>query len=144
LLFTFDDYQTFHKKLQQELGDDILGQTLLDRPEQRLVFVGLRSLANAKAIQAAGGLIVAFDCPIEIRFARVDHSGLKYHKTFNDFQKAEEDVVYSPDGYSTEIKQIMEVADVAIDTSRAVEFMYQDIDALMAQLSEKPEAPATK
>lgn len=136
LLFSPKDYHTFHEKLQQEVGADVLAQAFLARPEQRLVFVGLRALANAKAIQAAGGLIIALECPIEQRFARVDHNGLKYHKSFADFQKAEEDAIYCPDGYSTEIKQIMQVADFTIDTSRPLAATHKQIDALIARLSE--------
>jgi cytidylate kinase len=136
LLFGPEDYHNFHKQLQQELGDDALAQLFLARPEQRLAFVGLRALANAQAIQAAGGLIVALDCPIEQRFARVDHSGLKYHESFADFQKAEEDVVHSPDGYCTEIEQIMQVADLTIDTSQPIETTRRHIDALIVRLAE--------
>lgn len=135
LLFTPEDYHIFHDKLQKKLGDDILAQTLLSRSEPRLVFAGMRALANAQALQAAGGLIVALDCPLEQRFARVDHNGLKYPKEFADFQQAEEDVVYSPYGFATQIKQIMELADITIDTSKSLDETQRHIDELIARLS---------
>lgn len=34
------DYSNFHATLQRRLGKDVLAQTLLARPEQRLVFAG--------------------------------------------------------------------------------------------------------
>lgn len=140
LLFSRTEYGGFHRKLQEKYGKDILARILLERPEDRLVFVSIRNVSNARTLQAAGGLVIALDCPIEQRFARVDHSGLKYQKTLDDFRKAEERESYSPDGYGADIMRVMEIADRRLDTSQPLAVTLHELDKLVAELSDQQQA----
>ena len=135
LLFSRHEYSDFHRSIQQKHGKDILARTLLDRPEDRLVFVGIRSVDNARALQAAGGVVIALDCPLEVRFARVDHSGLKYEKSIEDFKKTEDREMYSADGYGADVMRVIEIADRKLDTSTPLEITQVAIDKLIEELA---------
>lgn len=139
LLFSRREYSDFHRTLQQKHGKDVLARTLLERPEDRLVFVGIRSVDNARTLQAAGGVVIALDCPLEIRFGRVDHSGLKYEKTIEEFKKTEDREMYSPDGYGADVMRVVEIADRKLDTSTPMEVTEKVIDALIEELAAKLE-----
>ena len=135
LLFSRAEYSNYHRNLQKKYGMDVLAKTLLERSEDRLVFVGIRSVANARTLQAAGGLVIALDCPVELRFSRVNHRGLKYEKTLDAFKKTEEAELYSPDGYGADVMRVIEAADRTIDTSQPLEVTLKDIDALVAEFA---------
>jgi cytidylate kinase len=120
-LSTRSDYSDYHRQLQRKFGPTVMADYLLSRPNEKLVYAGLRSTQNARKLQEAGGIIVALEAPVEVRFARIDHSGLKYEKTLNEFKKAEEAQYESPDHLGADLQSTMELADVVLDTSAQFE-----------------------
>jgi cytidylate kinase len=128
------EFSDFHTRLQKKHGKNILARTLLDRPEDRLVFAGIRSVDNARALQAAGGIIIALNCPLDICFKRVDHTGLKYENTFDDFLRTAESERHSPDGFGANVQPVLALANITLDTSRPLEETFQAIDHLVTEI----------
>lgn len=133
-LATRTDYSDFHRRMQQERGKTILADLFLKHSEDELVFAGLRSTYNAHKLQAAGGKIIALQAPVDVRFARIDHTGLKYEETLETFKKSEEEQLVSSDGLGADLANTIELADYTLDTSKLFAETVQEIEAIIATL----------
>lgn len=133
-LKTRKDYSGFHRLLQQENGLSVLADYLLSREETKLVFSGIRSIYNAQKIKDNGGIIIALEAPIEVRFARIDHSGLKYEKDLDNFKKNEESQYASTDHLGADLSATMKLADITLDTNKPIGETSQEIDRIIDHL----------
>jgi cytidylate kinase len=127
------DYSNFHASLQKRRGQDILAQILLARPEDHIVFAGIRSTHNALTLQRAGGLIIGLDCPLDVCFSHIERP----KTTFENFRQEAEAEWYSKDGYGADLKPVLAMADLTIDTSQPIEECFTFIDNLVARISEE-------
>lgn len=132
VLRTRHDYSSFHASLQKRLGKDVLAKTLLSRPENRLVYAGIRSTHNTLTLQGAGGLLIALACPLEVCFSRTKHPDTN----FEAFRQAVESEQHSQDGYGADLQPVLDMADVTLDTSRPMEKCRQIMDDLVMKMSQ--------
>lgn len=124
------DYSDFHARLQKRLGKDILAQSLLARPDKRLVFAGIRSVHNARTLQKAGGLVIGLTCPLEVCYSRTDQT-----KSFEDFKREAEEEWHSPDGYGADLQPTLAVADLTLDTVQPLDACYRFLDEVVATMN---------
>ncbi len=57
-------------ELRQTRGAGVLAELALQQ-KKPLIVSGIRSLGEAKAVKAAGGIIIFVDAPLEVRYARM-------------------------------------------------------------------------
>lgn len=131
-LSTREDYSDFHRLMQKKYGPAVLAERLLARPEERLVFGGLRSVHNARRIQESGGVVIALHCPVELRFSRTTTPGL----TIEAFRADEENEFFSPDGYGSDPGHVYEIADYHLNTALPVEETHRALDTIIGKLRE--------
>ncbi len=130
-LKTREDYSNLHRELQQLFGPTVMADYLLARPETKLVFAGLRSTQNTKKLQAAGGIVIALEASVEIRFRRAKSGELKNETTLSDFKKAEEAQYISQDHLGADLLSTMKLADKKLDTSKPIDQTLQEIDEIV-------------
>lgn len=87
--------------------------------EQRpLVITGIRSLGEAKALRAAGGILLFVDAPLEVRYERVIFRSRDNETklTLEEFRANEEKELYAgPNDEDFNIRGIGEMADVRVE-----------------------------
>jgi dephospho-CoA kinase len=133
-LKTRDDYSNFHRQLQIEFGPTVIGDYILARPEERITFAGMRSTQNAQKFQSEGGVVVALQAPIEIRFDRHRPGGLKSETTLKAFRQTEEAQYASQDHLGADLHATMGMADITLDTSMPIEQTYRELDKIIDSL----------
>lgn len=100
-------------------GADIFVQRLLDAPRPTVI-TGLRSLGEAKAIKAAGGIVVFVDAPVELRHERMVRRDrdLETTLTLDEFKAREALELHAGDDDSDfNLLGIKAMADFQLDSS---------------------------
>lgn len=121
------------EECRQQNGAGYFVQLGLDRPRP-LVFSGIRSLGEMKAIKQAGGVMVFIDAPLEVRYermvgrARDDESKI----SLAEFKEREEKELYSgPSDADFNIRAIGEQADIVLDNSATLELFSENAIAAL-------------
>lgn len=132
------DFAAAHKAIVAEQGIEYLPERALDSAAPRLIIDGLRSRRYRSALRTAGAVTIGFDCPAEVRFARVKNSGdaAKYPADLDDFiqnEHDEEQVQIGP-GLRLETSILVKTADFRIDASRPQAEVFKELDALVEKL----------
>lgn len=114
------DVADFHRKHD---GAGYFVEEALKKP-QPLVITGIRSLGEAKALKAAGGLLVFVDAPIELRYERMkarlrdDETKLSLEEfAFNE----EKEMCSGPTDADFNIRGIHEMADTTLENTGDVD-----------------------
>ena len=132
ILTTRQDYDTYHRLWRMEQGLDAMAvyaiQLYGNLPSpKRLCFENIRNKYDAKTIQKAGGIIVAIECPIELRLARAKLVSSQKDKLDQlAFRKAEEAEYASSDPYGSHVAHIIDKADITLDGSASAEAVYDE------------------
>jgi dephospho-CoA kinase len=96
---------------------------------RRIVVSGLRSMGEADAVRAAGGLILAVDADPQVRYERITGRGrdAETHKTFDQFLAHDqfENKGVSTTGPGRGIQHIIDSADLVIANSAALDDLKQ-------------------
>ncbi len=85
-----------------------------------LVITGIRSMGEAKALKAAGGILLFVDAPVEVRYQRVKsrQRDNETELTLQQFQANEEKEMYAgPNDEDFNIRGIGEMADIHIENT---------------------------
>lgn len=121
------------EECRRQNGAGYFVQLGLDKPRP-LIFSGIRSLGEMKAIKQAGGLIVFIDAPLEVRYERMVERGRDNEMkiSLDEFREREEKEMYSgPSDTDFNIREIGKQADVVLDNSATLEqFSENAIEAL--------------
>jgi dephospho-CoA kinase len=121
------------EKYRKEHGAGVFVQMSLKAPRPTII-TGLRSLGEAKAIKAAGGVMVFIDAPIEVRYERMVNRDrdAETQLTLAEFKDFEATEMYSGDDDSDfNLKGIKEMADFVFDSSPSrQEFLHNALEAL--------------
>ena len=135
------DYARTHAALVKAHGPTYLPNFALGLPTELLCIDDLRTPIYADKFREAGGVEVAFDCPVEIRFAHVrDHPDIaKYPKTLAQFIRNEEldEQVEVGSGVTLEAAKMMRSADYHIDASDSLAHTLEQLDDIVKPLLEK-------
>ncbi len=85
-----------------------------------LVITGIRSMGEAKALKAAGGILLFVDAPVEVRYQRVKsrQRDNETELTLQQFQANEEKEMYAgPNDEDFNIRGIGEMADIHVENT---------------------------
>lgn len=126
--------ETF-KDMKQDLGNDVVADVVLEASGTRICTDGNRVPADVKRLRCYPGVVIALDCPPEIRFERAQelHSPLD-KLNFEDF--VQDDLAEST-GSNPELQMLDSVvaeADYNIDSSRSLQDVLQDVDKIVVPL----------
>ena len=118
---------------RREHGADIFVRRALDAPRPTII-TGLRSLGEAKAIKAAGGVLVFVDAPVELRYERMitRDRDLETQLTLDEFKAREQKELYAGDDDADfNLLGIKAIADIVIDSSLGKEaYIHSALDKL--------------
>lgn len=98
-------------------GAGVFVEHALEHPHP-LVVTGIRSLGEAKAIKAAGGILLFIDAPAEIRYERMKarHRDAEVELTLEQFEENEAKEWYAGDDDADfNLRDIKAMADVTMD-----------------------------
>lgn len=110
-------------KLRYDSGAGALVLEAL-KENRPLVVTGIRTLGEAKALKAAGGVLLFVDAPVEIRFERVKsrQRDSETELTLEQFKANEEKELYGgPNDEDFNIRGIGEIADISIKNDNSLE-----------------------
>ncbi len=122
-----ENLQSMGEEMRGRFGGDILAKRALERAKGRAVFNGIRSIAEAETLKAAGAKIIYVDCNAKTRFERVSkRDGIDF-AVFEKIDNApSEKLIDSID------------PDFGIDNNYTEEQTKADVNALMEAMGVKP------
>lgn len=132
------DYANTHAEMLKKYGWDYVPQAALNSPDMRVCIDDVRSRRYAELIQRAGGVSIAFDCPLELRFAHtLNHPDrAKYPASLRAFMQNEQDDEATGIGAGLEFETdaLMKLADHHIDATGSLRNTYDQLDDIVAPL----------
>ena len=138
LLRNREDYSRYYRRSQEELGKSWLADTMLRRPEDRLLGNGLRNRADYRQIKAQGGFIIALTCPPEICIQRADESDPKNPQTIEEYtHHVALDNGGTDDNYGLHTAWVVEHADYGLDTSLPIGQTQTELDRIIIEIVKK-------
>jgi dephospho-CoA kinase len=117
---------------------NFISKTFIQRAQEQnakdVVIESIRTLAESSYIQEHGGLILAVDAPVDVRYERVVKRGTSTDKvSFEDF-RIQEDNEYSSKDPSDPVQMnvlgVMDKADYKIINNGTLEELHAQVDAL--------------
>lgn len=133
-----DDYLTAHRRMKQELGNDVIARRILGASAVHLCVDGMRVPNDAERLRVAPGVIsriVALHCPPEIRFERAlqEQSG-RDRLTPEAFAADDLTHAFSPDPEAQNTSAVMEMADYHLDATGPKAAVFHSIDEIVKPL----------
>ncbi len=125
------------QKMRVELGADILIKMALEhhKDTERIIFGGIRALAEADAIRKAGGKVIVVSAPIEVRFKRSQERGRTGDdRTFEEFATLEKREYVGTHAAESNINGIIAGADYTIENVGTLEELYEKVDEVMTDI----------
>lgn len=139
------DYARAHAAILAEHGIGYLIDLALNLPSDKLCLDGVRSRAYADLIRQAGGKAIAFDCPVDVRFARVKDSTdkAKYPDTLEAFMQSEADdeAAIEGSGITFETDALMTEANYHIDAAQSYDAVLKQLDTIIKPLADNQDVP---
>jgi dephospho-CoA kinase len=139
-LHSRQDYLNVHLLLNKETPTRII-EPVIASTEKLICLDGLRSpfLLDELQKQPFRTVIIALDCPIEIRFKRMQADDVRRgtHRapeTFEKFQADEQSDYQNSDRNVSNMLEVMSRADFTVDASKSSEAVLTDIDRIIDQL----------
>jgi len=115
-------YETAKKHREKEGAGFLVDRAL--QHDQPVVITGLRSLGEAKALKAGGGVLVFIDAPIEVRYDRM-RSRQRDNETaltLDGFKQNEAKEWYAgPNDSDFNLRDIEKMSDIVIDNALELE-----------------------
>jgi dephospho-CoA kinase len=137
-LSTRSDYRLANLQMKSELGNDILVTQTLQTDANRLCVGGLRVVNDVQRLRTAVGvasLVVALDCPPEVRFERTILRGPGLDKrTYDEFLEDDRQDAISAVPELPNLQAVMKMADYHIDASLPQAQVFEAIDDIVAPL----------
>lgn len=128
-----DVLQEVAKNHRYTHGADVFVQMALQAPRPTVV-TGLRSPGEAKAIKAAGGVLVFVDAPIELRYERMKNRDRDQESqlTLEEFKTREEREWHAGDSDADfSLRTIKEIADIQLDSTAGKDDFIAQAEALL-------------
>lgn len=132
---TRQDYGRFHRSMQEQFGVTVLAEQWLQIDAPIVIIDGARNFSNVEKIKKHGAIVVAFWCPLEVRYARAaseaSDKGFCY-KSIDEYRAAEAGEYQSPDAIGSHIITNMQMADHHVDASRPKDIVIADVRTRLA------------
>lgn len=135
---TRDLMQKVGNILRAEHGADYLMRLALKTEANSLVVSGIRAIAEATALKAAGGLLVACSAPLAVRYERATGRGRAGDKVnLETFKQQEAAESSSNDPNAQSVSAVVAMADFTVENSGDLEHLYKQVDELLTGLINK-------
>jgi len=132
------DYAKTHAEILEKYGWDYVPRMALSSSAELICIDDVRARKYAELIERAGGVSIAFDCPVEVRFAHtLNHPDTaKYPATLHAFvQNEKEDRVENAvAGLKFETRALMKSARYRIDATGSLEDTFDQLDRIVVPL----------
>lgn len=125
------DYEQMARELQLAVSKSWIADRVLAQGGDWPLHVGLRTRQDFERIHDAGGFVVALVCPPEVCRARINEIAPSRFPSPESYL-AQVALEISSDGYGSDTPWVIEHADYRIDTSRPMEEVRTDLDAIIA------------
>lgn len=103
-----------------------------ERGQDNVLIESIRTIAEAKSVQEHGGIVLAVDAPLEVRYRRIVGRGTHTDKVTLEEFRAQEDAEYRSedpnDPALMNVLGVMEIADVVITNNGALANLHKKID----------------
>lgn len=130
-----DRIKEFYAQWSREAGSGIIADTVLNMMREagdavRICYDGVRNRNDARKMEAAGGVIVALDCPLELRRKRFsERKGTEI--PLDEYREIvrKENEPEKEDGLH--LDEVMAMAEIRIDSSQPIEAVTRELIAAL-------------
>lgn len=135
---TRNELRLMGNKMRAEEGDDVIVQKALlqieSTKQQNAVVESLRALAEAKTLKERGGILLAIDADLAVRYKRVQgRRSVSDQVTFEQFVAHEELEKNDTDPHGMQKAKVMEMADYTIMNNGSRESLVVAIETFLSQ-----------
>lgn len=129
-------------ELRAQHGDDYLIKAALSEVREsaleHLIIESIRTTAEVETLKRTGGILLAVDADVAVRFARIQGRGsASDHVTFEEFVAQEQLEMNDPDPHGMQKAKVMAMTDYTILNNGSVEELHSVIEAALAALVTK-------
>jgi len=126
-------------EMREEGGADVIVKKALEKIEidniENAVIESVRTVKEAETLIQAGGILLAVDAPIEVRYKRIVERGGDTDKvSFSDFVEQEEAEMNDEDPNGMQKAKVMKMAGQTISNCESLESLYKSIDNWLIKL----------
>ena len=128
------------QKMRTEQGADILVRLALEHHKTagRIVFGGIRAIAEADAVKRYGGSMIAVTAPIKVRFKRAQGRGrVGDDASFEAFKAIEEKESVGKNASDQNVNAVVAQADYIINNTGTLPELYKKIDEIVDEIVSK-------
>ncbi len=134
-----NDMRLMGNKLRAEHGDEFLAKLALEKIKatgiENAVIESLRAVAEAEYIKQHGGILLAVDADVHLRFKRVQARRSESDKVdFATFVAQEELEKNDPDPNGMQKARVMEMADYTVTNNGSVEELHTQVEEFLGSL----------
>lgn len=127
-------------ELRAEHGDSFLVDTYLARMKEEgvedVIIESIRARAEADALKAAGGILLAVDADQKLRYERIQSRANESDQvSFEEFVAHETLEMNDPDPHGMQKAAVIAAADYVITNDTDLAALHAQIDAVLAQIS---------
>jgi dephospho-CoA kinase len=129
-------------ELRAHYGDDYVIKAALAEVREsaldHLIIESIRTTAEVAALRRAGGILLAVDADVEVRFARIQGRGSASDQvTFDEFVAQEQLEMNDPDPHGMQKAMVMAMADYTIINNASVKELEEAIEVALMVPGEK-------
>lgn len=122
--------------MRKQYGLDVIVTTALKKAadEDAIVIESIRAVAEAEALKAAGGVLLAVDADQQLRYERITGRQSASDKvTFTEFVAHEELEMNDPDPNGMQKAAVIKMADYTIMNDTSLEELHDNIEQFLKQ-----------
>jgi dephospho-CoA kinase len=120
---------------RKQFGADYFVQRALHSEFQKLVLNGARAMGEIDAVRAAGGVVIAIEASVELRYQWAGGRGRTSDRvTFDEFVEQEKLSSSNKSVTAVNIDAMIASADYTIQNGGALSELFAKVDVLMAQI----------
>ncbi len=130
-----DNLRVQSNKLRKERGGDFLIKFALEQGGNKLAISGIRAVSEAQAVIDRGGVIIAVDAPVTLRFKRLrDRGRLDDDITEEKFVEQEKAEIGNDDPDAINLTAVIAMANYDIANDSTLEVFHQRLDEVLKRL----------
>jgi dephospho-CoA kinase len=128
-------------ELRATHGDDFLVTAALaeirDVTRSYMIIESIRAVAEAEALKRAGGLLLAVDADVRVRYERIVGRGSSSDQvTFEEFVRQEQLEMNDPDPHGMQKAKVMAMADYTITNNDSFEELGEAVEKALAAVGQ--------
>lgn len=126
-------------KMRTEQGEDVIVKTALEKAKQagveRVIIESIRAEQEAVTLQKAGGILLAVDAPVLVRYERIVGRGTATDKvSLEEFKQQEELEMNDQRPGGMQKAKVMQMADYTISNDSTIAKLREKIEELLREV----------